>query len=188
MTASRAVWVLAHGDPGDRYVLHTCHRGEDGCINLLHLYLGDQAQNVVDTVSAGRHALGERNGQAKLTADQARRVRELAGTMTQDALAARFNVSRQAISHVLHGRTWGDSKVPVRKMSARGERNALAKLDAAAVLDIRRRYVRGSRWHNRGNRAALAAEYGVSERTIMDVVRGDTWTWLGDCATQHVVT
>ncbi|MFP3118148.1 hypothetical protein [Streptomyces sp. Iso 434] len=188
MTASRAVWVLVHGDPGDRYVLHTCHRGQDGCINVRHLYLGDQRQNVADMVAAGRHARGERNGHARLTADQARQVRELAGTVTQDALAARLGVSRQAIAHVLHGRTWGGGQGPVRKVSARGERIALAKLDEDAVRSIRRRYIRGSRWHNRGNRAALAAEYGVSERTIMDVVRGDTWAWLDGGEAQHVTT
>ncbi|MFF4900438.1 hypothetical protein [Streptomyces sp. NPDC001068] len=189
MTASRAVWILVHGDPGDQYVLHTCHRGQEGCINVRHLYLGTQQQNVADTVNAGRHAVGERNGHAKLTAKQVARIRELAGTMTQDALAAEFGVSRQAIAHVLHGRTWGGAQGPVPKASARGERITVAKLTEADARSIRRRYVRGSRWHNRGNRAQLATEYGVSERTIMDVVRGDTWGWLDAKEAQgHAIT
>jgi hypothetical protein len=189
MTASRAVWLLAHGDPGDQYVLHSCHQGQEGCINIRHLYLGTQQQNVADTVRAGRHARGERNGHAKLTAAQAQRIREQSGTVTQDTLAAEYGVSRSTIAHVLHGRTWGEAQGAVVKVSARGERNALAKLDEAAVRSVRRRYIRGSRWHNRGNRAALAAEYGVAERTILDIVRGDTWSWLsGEDPQGHVTT
>ncbi|MFD0208932.1 helix-turn-helix domain-containing protein [Streptomyces hirsutus] len=189
MTASRAVWLLVHGDPGDQYVLHTCHRGQEGCINVRHLYLGTQQQNVADAVNAGRHAHGERNGHAKLTAKQVQRIRERSGTVTQDALAAEFGISRQAIAHVLHGRTWSGTQGPVAKVSARGERIAVAKLDEAAVRSIRSRYVRGSRWHNRGNRAALAEEYGVTERTIMDVVRSNTWGWLSSEEAQgHTTT
>ena len=189
MTASRAVWVLVHGEPGGQCVLHSCHRGEEGCINVRHLSLGTQQQNVADMVSAGRHARGERNGHAKLTAKQVALVRELAWNMTQDALAAEFGVSRQAIAHVLHGRTWGGARGPVPKASARGERIAVAKLTEADARSILSLYVRGSRWHNQGNRAALAKEYRVSERTIMDVVRGDTWGWLSSEKTQgHVTT
>ncbi|WP_327345979.1 hypothetical protein [Streptomyces europaeiscabiei] len=189
MTASRAVWLLVQGDPGDQYVLHSCHRGQEGCISIRHLYLGSQQQNVADMVSAGRHAHGERNGHARLTAKQVQGIRERAGTVIQGALAAEFGVSRQAIAHVIHGRTWGDNQGPVAKVSARGARIAVAKLDETAVRSIRSRYVRGSRWHDRGNRAALAAEYGVSERTIMDVVRGETWGWLSSNESQgHVTT
>lgn len=116
MTSSRAVWVLANGDPGDRHVLHTCHRGDEGCINIRHLYLGDHARNVLDMIESGRHARGMTNGHAKLTEED--------------------------------------------------------------VRSIRRRYVRGSRWHGRGNSAALAKEYGVSENAIRQATRGATWGWL----------
>lgn len=52
MLASRAVWIMAHGDPGDLYILHTCHN--DRCINLAHLYPGTQKQNIKDMIDAGR--------------------------------------------------------------------------------------------------------------------------------------
>lgn len=56
-TASRAVWAIAHGDPGEALVLHRCNggSGSNGCINIRHLYLGDHAQNVQDKIAAGRH-------------------------------------------------------------------------------------------------------------------------------------
>lgn len=41
MCASRAVWILAHGDPGEDQVVVDCGRGEDGCINIKHMGLGD---------------------------------------------------------------------------------------------------------------------------------------------------
>lgn len=54
MNASRAAWVMTHGDPGDLFVLHTCHQGREGCVNLRHLYLGTQQDNVNDMCEASR--------------------------------------------------------------------------------------------------------------------------------------
>ena len=52
MNASRAVWWLAHGDPGSLKVLHSC--GNDQCLNVRHLYLGTTSDNATDTVLMGR--------------------------------------------------------------------------------------------------------------------------------------
>lgn len=53
---ARVVWTLAHGDPGELHVLHTCNggSGENGCINIRHLYLGTDQDNANDRVKAGR--------------------------------------------------------------------------------------------------------------------------------------
>lgn len=50
MTASRAVWIIANGDPGEDLVLHTCNGGSgtNGCINIRHLYRGDYFDNARD--------------------------------------------------------------------------------------------------------------------------------------------
>lgn len=54
MNASRAVWWLAHGDPGSMKVLHRC--GNDQCLNIRHLYLGTTSDNARDTVLMDRCA------------------------------------------------------------------------------------------------------------------------------------
>lgn len=108
VSASRAAWIMEHGDPGALWVLHTCHRGEEGCILLAHLYLGTPDRNSRDMAEAGRAAVTG------------------------------------------------------------------AKLSPAQVEEIKRRYRKGNRWRP-GNRLALAAEYGVTEKTIRNAVRGQSW-------------
>lgn len=107
MLASRAVWILANGDPGSAHVLHTCHRGEEGCINVRHLKLGDNDQNITDMVQAGRSTRGERSGTHKLKEDQVRDIRRLlADGVSCAALARPYEVSRVTINDIKLGKTW----------------------------------------------------------------------------------
>lgn len=73
--AARLVWIIANGDPGKLHVLHRCHRGDDGCVNINCLYLGPHARNMRDMAEAERSARGERHGIAKLTREQVRDIR-----------------------------------------------------------------------------------------------------------------
>jgi len=103
MTASRAAWILAHGDPGPLHVLHRCNggSGEHGCINTRHLYVGTRTENALDAVRAGRIA-----GQ-KLDASDVREIRSLAAHGVPIArLAAQFSVHRSNIEQILAGRRW----------------------------------------------------------------------------------
>jgi hypothetical protein len=52
MSASRAVWFLVNGDPGELFVLHTCDNSM--CVKPDHLYLGTQQDNVRDREERGR--------------------------------------------------------------------------------------------------------------------------------------
>lgn len=116
-TAARAVWWIATGnDPGEGQVLHTCHQGEQGCINIRHLYRGDHAQNMLDKDEAGH--------------------------------------------------------------TARGSDHPMAQLNAGQVEQIRGRYTRGTGPYNPGNSRALAAEYGVTQGLIRQIVRRELWSWL----------
>jgi hypothetical protein len=54
----------------------------------------------------------------------------------------------------------------------RGEKNAIAKLTEADVIEIRRRRLGGERG------AVLAREYGVSQSTIAAIKTGQNWRWL----------
>ena len=100
MLASRAVWIVANGDPGELMVLHSCHRGESGCINIRHLYLGDQKQNMLDMARAGRS-----NG--RLSVEQVLEVRRMyAEGVHQRALARHFGVGQTTISRVANGQRY----------------------------------------------------------------------------------
>lgn len=107
MLASRAVWILSDGDPGEAHVLHTCHRGEAGCINRRHLYLGNNDQNVRDMVEAGHSTRGERSGRHKLKAVEVQEIRKLiANGMPYGAIAGRYNVSSSTIYQINAGKVW----------------------------------------------------------------------------------
>ncbi|WP_202234511.1 hypothetical protein [Actinacidiphila reveromycinica] len=107
MNASRAVWTIRHGDPGERHVLHTCHRGEEGCISIRHLYAGDNAQNMRDKVEAGRSARGELNAKHKLTAPQVQEIRRLiAAGQSYRVIGERYGVTKKSIGDIGTGKTW----------------------------------------------------------------------------------
>ncbi|MFE0545211.1 hypothetical protein [Streptomyces sp. NPDC058891] len=106
--AARAVWITAHGDPGVAFVLHTCHRGDRGCINIRHLYLGDQAQNVNDMVQAARQSRGEGQPSALLSEGMVRAIRQeyVPRVVTQQFLADKYGISRSNVSNILRGAQW----------------------------------------------------------------------------------
>ncbi|MDX3237223.1 hypothetical protein PV392_16395 [Streptomyces sp. ME03-5709C] len=109
MPAARAVWIVATGtEPGDRQVLHTCHRGDEGCIAFSHLYLGDHSRNMRDMTEAERQARGEDNGNAELTESDVREIRRLADARaaSQRALARMYGVSQPTISQIVTRKTW----------------------------------------------------------------------------------
>lgn len=113
MNASRAVWIIANGEPPDGlFVLHTCHQGMEGCISIRHLYLGTSADNGRDMAAGGKRKgistnQGEKAHTAKLTDDKVREIRSryLSGE-SQSNLARDFGVSQVAVSCVVRRKTW----------------------------------------------------------------------------------
>jgi hypothetical protein len=100
--AHRVAWKLYTGrDPVDQ-VLHRC--GVRACVRRSHLFEGSQADNVKDCVEKRRNNIGERNGMAKLTEENVEEIKALrADGMTQENIAARFQVKQNTISRILSG-------------------------------------------------------------------------------------
>lgn len=76
----RAAWLAEHGAiPVGMHVLHRCDNRK--CINIAHLFLGTNADNVADKVSKNRQGRpnikGEQMGLAKLTDAKVRLIRLL---------------------------------------------------------------------------------------------------------------
>lgn len=105
--AHRISWAIAHGDPEEAHVLHSCDNR--GCVNPSHLFLGTHADNMADKVVKGRHSHGSEHGRAKLTEDIVRemRVEYANGGVSQQVLADRYGVDQKAICRALSGKTWG---------------------------------------------------------------------------------
>ena len=110
MNASRYVWIVANGDPGELFVLHTCDNGL--CVNIRHLYTGSQLRNVQDMHERDRRPVvryvrGELAGRARLTSEKVRtiRLRYQAGE-SQQSIATDYAVTQPAISAVIRRKSW----------------------------------------------------------------------------------
>lgn len=107
LQAHRFSWELHRGPiPTGLCVCHRCDNPP--CVNPAHLFLGTHLENVLDSSRKGRRHtsrnVGERNGGAKLTADQVHAIRAAAGRITQ--IARSFGVSSRAIRDIRAGRKW----------------------------------------------------------------------------------
>ena len=112
--AHRVVYEAVHGPIPEHdshhgmCVCHTCDVRH--CVNPEHLFLGTQADNVLDMVRKGRMVTpdrrGARNGRAKLTVDEVRAIRAARGLETQRETGARFGVSNQLVSRIQAGAAW----------------------------------------------------------------------------------
>lgn len=104
----RYVWTQAHGPiPPGMFVCHKCDNPP--CVNLAHLFLGTNEDNMRDKAAKGRAARkrGVASSQAKLTIEQAYECRLLwsTGVLSGD-LAERYGVSSGTISRLVNGQSY----------------------------------------------------------------------------------
>jgi len=103
--AHRVAWEHERGPiPAGMSVLHRCDT--PACVNVAHLFLGTQADNMADMMAKGRGARhdGVHNGQAKLSAEDVRAIR--ADTRGAFALARAYDVAPVTIWRVKTGRAY----------------------------------------------------------------------------------
>ena len=84
-------------------VMHSCDN--PACINKEHLSLGTAKQNSQDAVSKLRQAYNERNGNAKLTYDTVRAIREDPNP-NLSYRARKYGVSRTQVGRIVRGEHW----------------------------------------------------------------------------------
>lgn len=108
MLAHRLSWEIAHRvklTPA-QHVLHKCDN--PCCVRPSHLMLGDQAANMADKMSKGRHkygtSMGEAHGCAKLADADIRAIRSSAEAGVH--LAKAYGVTPTTISDVRNRRIW----------------------------------------------------------------------------------
>ncbi len=85
---------------------HSCGKGHEGCVNPLHVSWKTRRANESDKLTHGTVGRGELCGTSKLTDDQVRQIRALKGSETQEEIASRFGVKREAISKIHRRETW----------------------------------------------------------------------------------
>jgi hypothetical protein len=99
----RVVYYVTHGT-WPTVVRHACDH--PWCANPAHLQAGTAADNNRDTRERGHYvsAQGERNGHARLTAEDIRAIR--ASPERNRDLARRYGVDPSHISHIKRGDNW----------------------------------------------------------------------------------
>ena len=102
--AHRAAWSLYVGEiPKGMCVCHSCD--VSSCVNPDHLFLGTAKDNSDDKVRKGRAAIGDMLPITKLTKADAIAILSMKDK-PKKVLAEMFNISRQSVSDIIHGRTW----------------------------------------------------------------------------------
>lgn len=103
--AHRLSWIIHNGPI--KKGLQVCHRCDiRRCVNPSHLFLGSFTQNMKDMVEKGRSGKGEKNSQAKITAEEVIKIREMAKNNTHSKIASIFSLSRQSIGEIINRVTW----------------------------------------------------------------------------------
>jgi HNH endonuclease len=103
--AHRVAWTLEYGDPGKAHVLHRCDVRP--CVNVRHMFLGDQRINMADMNAKQRHCRGEAVPQAKLTEEDVREIRAaIARGEAQVSIAKRFGIDQSNVSQIKRGFSW----------------------------------------------------------------------------------
>jgi len=80
--------------------------GDSGNPRLDNLAYGTIQENSDDKYEHGTHHMGGQNPAALLTEDEVMEIFVMRGVESQDSLAERFGVSRQAVSDIQRGVTW----------------------------------------------------------------------------------
>lgn len=103
----RLFYEIFAGPIGALHVLHRCDNPP--CCNPHHLFLGTQADNMMDKSAKGRVrvAVGEKHGKAKMTEDGVREARKAwAAGESIKSIARRSCVSACTISHIVNRKLW----------------------------------------------------------------------------------
>jgi len=103
----RYMYERKYGEaPEDLLVCHKCDNRV--CINLDHLFLGTNQDNMTDMCLKNRQnkIKGEKHYKSKLTEEQVREIRFSSKGIYQDDLAKKYNVSQSVIGYIINNKIW----------------------------------------------------------------------------------
>jgi len=113
--AHRIAWENEYGEiPKGVSVCHKCD--VRNCVNVKHLFLGTQMDNMKDKTAKGRQAKGAEHSRKikskvphipqKLTWETVTMIRDWARSYTQRELAFMFNISQIMVWKIINNKSW----------------------------------------------------------------------------------
>lgn len=105
---TRAACQMLYGDPPTpkHEAAHSCGKGHEGCCTPRHLSWKTRLENEADKETHGTKAIGQRNGQSRLTDANVQEIRSLKGVISQQEIGKRFGVSQSHVNDILNHRNW----------------------------------------------------------------------------------
>jgi len=89
------------------WALHSCGRGEDGCINPRHIKWGSAKQNAKDRDLHGTSNKGERQGNVKITEVECKKIKQLLlNGLSVSEISVKLEISKPIIYGIKSGKTW----------------------------------------------------------------------------------
>lgn len=102
-SATHAVYRLFVGDVSDHlWMLHSCHRGDKGCVNPDHMSPGTAPENAQQRILQGRGT-----NQKLWPKDIYAMRKKFAEGITNEVIAEEFNVSVSTVQGIRIKRRWG---------------------------------------------------------------------------------
>lgn len=75
--------------------------------NLFNLEYCTPSQNIKHSYDTGlRSAIGEKNGQSKLTEKEVKEIKSLIGKASQYTIARKYNIDQSTVSNIKNGKLW----------------------------------------------------------------------------------
>lgn len=164
--AYRIAYELFRGPiPDGAHVLHQCDNGR--CVNPRHLTLGDHQRNMAEAVERGRFPTGDAHWTHRMPERLARGERHRSRTKPESVARGDEHWSRR------NPELARATMLKLRGLGPKGSAHPQSKLTEAIVLRARERYATEG-----GKVGRLAAEYGVSRKSMRDAIHGVTWSHI----------
>lgn len=106
--AHTVVCELAHGPAPSpiHEAAHSCGNGHLACVTKKHIRWATPAENAADRIEHGTVPKGPKVTSAKVTEDDVRSIRALKGSARLVDIAARFGISKSAVSLIHSRKNW----------------------------------------------------------------------------------
>lgn len=142
--AHRFMCELINGSPPtpEHQASHECGNGHKGCVHPKHLSWKTQSENQLDRRQHGTMARNSLGRVGKLSQAVVEKIRSLAGTKTQDEVAAMFKITRGHVQFIQSGksrvRIFGLERQRIKAVLAKSPRPMMPfEIQKAAYLPSR---------------------------------------------------
>ena len=101
----RVAWFLATGTWPSEHILHKCDNKK--CVRRSHHFEGTHGDNMRDMISKGKGPIGENNGQAKLSAKEAKEIKlGLTRGISVSIIAGLYGIAVRTVYDIKQNKTW----------------------------------------------------------------------------------